>query len=363
MIKITSKKGASIVQDLLVWYDREKRSLPWRETADPYRIWISEIMLQQTRVDTVIPFYNRFLEAFPSVEVLAESPEQAVLKAWENMGYYSRARNLHAAAKAIVAVFGGRIPSTRKELSSLAGIGAYTTGAILSMAYGQSVPAVDGNVRRVLSRLFGIREPIDQPKVKGTLEELAATLVPEQRPGDFNQALMDLGATICRSADPLCASCPLMTHCQAHRLNIQDTIPLTAKRPAIPHREAVAAIIRNRDGRLLVVQRPAEGLLASFWRFPGGFIEQTGGSAAASLERRVKEELGVEFRTGRHLTSADHQYTHFRVTLHAYLGRIVKGSPHPLGCAAWCWVSAEELQNLPFSKVDRIIAAAALGDV
>ena len=343
-------------RQLLTWYRRNQRSLPWRETSDPYRIWISEIMLQQTQVDTVIPYYHRFLKAFPTVSSLARAPLQDVLKVWENLGYYSRARNIHAAARVIVEKFSGRIPDNLEAIKTLPGIGQYSAGAILSIAYGQAHPAVDGNVRRILCRLFAIRKPIDDAQEKKQLFELAASLIPARHPGDFNQALMDLGATICKPKNPDCSRCPVANLCQAQLNNLQNVLPIIRKAPAIPYRQAVAAVIRNLDGLLLVVQRPASGLLASLWKLPGGFIK-AGEDTEKSLRRSVKEELGISIRTGKHLTSVNHTYTHFRITLHAYECRLLKGTPKPLECQNWRWASLTDLKKLPLSKIDRMILA------
>jgi A/G-specific adenine glycosylase len=316
MMKDTEKIKNILSRRLLAWYRHNQRHLPWRKTSDPYRIWISEIMLQQTQVDTVIPYYHRFLKTFPSVSSLARAPLQDVLKAWENLGYYSRARNLHAAARVIVEKFGGKIPGNLDEIKTLPGIGGYTAGAILSIAYGQPLPAVDGNVRRILCRLFAIRKPVDHTREQKQLRKLAASLIPLKYPGDFNQALMDLGATICKAKNPDCSRCPIADLCQARLQNLQNVLPITKKAAKIPRRKAVAAVIRNPKGMLLVVQRPASGLLASFWKLPGGFIKDSE-NVKNSLKYRVKEELGISIRPGKQLESVNHTYSHFRITLHA----------------------------------------------
>ena len=344
---------------LLGWYKHNQRSLPWRKTGDPYRIWISEIMLQQTQVDTVIPYYHRFLKTFPTVTALARAPLQDVLKTWENLGYYSRARNIHAAAKEIVEKFGGKIPDNLEEIKTLPGIGEYTAGAILSIAYGKSLPAVDGNVRRILCRVFAIRKPVDDVQEQKQLQKLAASQIPIKHPGDFNQALMDLGATICKPKNPDCSRCPIGNLCQARRHDFQNILPITKKTPAIPHRQAAAAVIRNSKDMLLVVQRPASGLLASLWKLPGGFIKANEESEK-SLRRSVKEELGISIRPGKYLASVNHTYSHFRVTLHAYECRLLKGTPKPLACQNWRWASQNDLKKLPLSKIDRTVLAEVL---
>ncbi|MGA2554135.1 MAG: A/G-specific adenine glycosylase [Smithella sp.] len=273
MMKNVDKIKSLLSRQLLAWYRRNQRALPWRETCDPYRIWISEIMLQQTQVDTATPYYHRFLKAFPTVSSLARAPLQDVLKAWENLGYYSRARNIHVAARMIVDKFGGQIPDNLEGIKALPGIGQYTAGAILSIAYGQAHPAVDGNVRRILCRLFAIAKPVDNTGEQKQLQKLAASLIPVKHPGDFNQAMMDLGAMICRAKNPDCSRCPVACNCQARLHDLQNVLPITRKTSAIPHRLAAAAVIHNSEGNLLVVQRPASGLLASLWKLPGGFIK------------------------------------------------------------------------------------------
>ena len=359
MMKNVDKIKSLLSRQLLAWYRRNQRALPWRETCDPYRIWISEIMLQQTQVDTATPYYHRFLKAFPTVSSLARAPLQDVLKAWENLGYYSRARNIHVAARMIVDKFGGQIPDNLEGIKTLPGIGQYTAGAILSIAYGQAHPAVDGNVRRILCRLFAIAKPVNNTREQKQLQKLAASLIPVKHPGDFNQAMMDLGAMICRAKNPDCSRCPVACNCQARLHDLQNVLPITGKTPAIPHRLAAAAVIHNSKGKLLVVQRPTSGLLASLWKLPGGFIKDVE-SMENSLKHSVKEELGISIRPGRHLASVNHTYTHFRITLQAYKCDLPKGTPKPVGCQDWRWLSLTDLKKLPLSKIDRMILAAIL---
>ena len=350
----------SLRRRLLAWYARRQRSLPWRETSDPYRIWISEIMLQQTQVDTVIPYYLRFMKLFPTVYSLAEAPLEQVLKAWENLGYYSRARNIHAAARIIVDQWGGRIPDAPGAIKTLPGIGEYSSGAILSIAYEKPLPAVDGNVRRILSRMFAIREPIDDPRTQRKLLVLATSLVPAKHPGDFNQALMDLGATICRPKNPACATCPIATLCRAQLDGMQTALPVIGKPPAVPHRMAACAVIQDSSGRLLVVQRPSAGLLASLWKLPGGFVDNIE-DMEAGLKNGVKNELGISIRVKKKLASVNHVYTHFRTTLSACDCTLMKSEPEALGCQSWRWASERNLKKLPMSKIDRkILSAIAL---
>jgi A/G-specific adenine glycosylase len=334
------------------WYDGHRRPLPWRETRDPYAIWISEIMLQQTRVDTVIPYYIRFIYKFPTVEILARAPIGDVLKVWENLGYYARVKNLHKAAGQIAAHFEGRIPERLEEIIGLPGIGRYTAGAILSIAFGQAVPAVDGNVRRVISRLHAIEDSIDEEEVRDRIEALVTTLVPARAPGRFNQALMELGAVCCTPKSPACPVCPLQDDCRAHLQGLANRLPVRGKKKKVPHREVVAAVIRDEEGRLLLVQRPSDGLLGSLWKFPGGILDPQEGREEG-LERIVRDELSVGIGVGSPLASVNHAYTHFRITLTAFSCTLREGSP---GGPPWRWADAEEIEGLPFSKADRRIA-------
>lgn len=251
----------------LDWYQQEHRLLPWRENQDPYRIWISEIMLQQTRVDTVIGYFYRFMETFPTIEALAEAPEDKLLKVWEGLGYYSRARNLKAAAQQIMTEFDGKMPQTLAEIQSLKGIGPYTAGAIASIAFNFPEPAIDGNVMRVVSRLFEIDADIAKPASRKIFDEAMRTIIDPQQPGEFNQALMDLGSAICTPTSPQCSACPLQAFCQSAHHGTQTQYPVKSKK-AKPKPVYYLALVIEKDGKLLLEQRPATGLLANFWTFP-----------------------------------------------------------------------------------------------
>ena len=351
------KNGLPITKTLLAWYGRNRRVLPWREDPDPYRVWISEIMLQQTQVDTVIPYYHRFVRRFPTVEALAAAPLDDVLKLWENLGYYARARHLHHAAWIIVEKYRGVMPDAWEAIIDLPGIGHHTAGAILSIAFGKAVPAVDGNVRRVLSRLYAVRETVDRRETQQRLHNLAAALIPETAPGSFNQALMDLGAMICTPKSPACADCPLRRHCKARQDGLQERLPLTKKKPAIPCERITAAVIFNRQGQALMVQRPARGLLGSLWKFPGGIVEKKE-PLAEGLARAVHEELGIRIRVGTPFATVNHAYTHFRITLTAFRCSRRSGQPRALTCTAWRWASREDLEKLALSKADRAVISA-----
>jgi len=344
-----------LAQRLLSWYASNARSLPWRGLKDPYAIWVSEIMLQQTRVETVKTYFERWLQRFPTIQSLAEAPVREVLKAWEGLGYYSRARNLHRAARIVVDDHGGLLPTDMQLLRKLPGIGRYTAGAIASIAFGQDFPVLDGNVRRVLARVFNVSEEIRSSPGERVLWELAEQNLPQGKAADYNQALMDLGASICSARSPGCRSCPLRDICQAYELGIQEQRPVRKAKPNIPHHTVTAAII-CRNGTVLVAQRPVSGLLGGMWEFPGGKL-LPGEDLAGCLQREIREELGVSVMIGERVGVYQHTYTHFRVTLHAFLCSLVSaGDPQPLQVKDIQWVQPDQLNNYPMGKIDRQIA-------
>lgn len=254
--------------NLVEWFNNEKRDLPWRRTSDPYKIWVSEVMLQQTRVDTVIPYYNRFLEKYPTIQDLAHAPQEELLKMWEGLGYYSRARNLQAGVQEVVEKYNAVVPDNRHDISKLKGVGPYTAGAILSIAYQKPEHAVDGNVMRVLSRVLHIEEDIALPKTRKVFEEAVEMLIDEEHPGDFNQALMDLGAMICTPTSPKCLLCPVRDYCIAFSEGDTDRLPIKLKKVKTKKVQFKVYIAKDDDGRYLVEKRPSEGLLADMWQFP-----------------------------------------------------------------------------------------------
>jgi A/G-specific adenine glycosylase len=322
--------------------------------VDPYAIWVSEVMLQQTRVETVVPYYERFLSRFPTVESLAEAPLQDVLKVWENLGYYSRARNLHKAARVIASRPGGRIPATYDELIRLPGIGGYTASAVLSFAFRKRVLAMDANVKRVICRLFAIREPLEENHTLERIERLGRDLLPARDSSPFNQGLMDLGAMICGPRNPACEHCPLIGSCLARRKSIQNGLPTNLKRTAVPHRHMTAGVIRDGRGRMVVVERPAHGLLGGLWKFPGG-ERKPGESLGSALARTVREELGINIRADKKLLVVKHAFTHFRMSLHVFECRKTDGRICAAGCGGWCWAGPRTLRSLPFARADRRI--------
>ncbi|NOT05212.1 MAG: A/G-specific adenine glycosylase [Anaerolineales bacterium] len=333
---------------LLKWYRQHGRTLPWRDHPDAYAVWVSEIMLQQTRVETVIPYFEKWMNLFPDVTTLAKASEQDVLNAWEGLGYYSRARNLHQAAKIVASKFNGQLPRDLTELRSLPGIGRYTVGAIASMAFGMDEATLDGNLRRVFARLFDASEFADSPIGEKILWDLAAQNLPKGQAGDYNQALMDLGATICLPKNPRCLLCPLMEICESRKNGTQDLRPVLKAKKTSPQYIHAAAVIIQR-GRVLLAQRPADGLLGGMWEFPNGRVNADPAkeltkilNAAYSLKVKKKEALGV----------IQHAYTHFKVTVHAFR---CDCAPIPKN-KKLKWVRIIELDDYPMGKVDRGIA-------
>jgi A/G-specific adenine glycosylase len=340
---------------LLAWYQQYARELPWRGHPEPYAVWISEIMLQQTRVETVVPYFIRWMERFPTIPVLAKASQQDVLAAWEGLGYYSRARNLHRAAQIIVRDYSGELPGDPITLRKLPGIGRYTAGAIASIAFGLDEPVLDGNVRRVLARLFNVDEPAKSPAGEKRLWELAAAQLPPGQAGEFNQALMDLGATLCTPREPACARCPLAATCLAFILGIQEQRPVIAAKPPLPHYTVTAGIIEHRE-QILITQRPQQGLLGGLWEFPGG-KQMPGEDLTACLQREIREELGVEIVVGSAFGTYRHAYTHFRITLHAFRCQLADGlQPQALQVNDLRWIGPVELADYPMGKIDRQIA-------
>ncbi|MFD1884552.1 A/G-specific adenine glycosylase [Paenibacillus wenxiniae] len=311
-------------RELLAWYDEHKRDLPWRRSRNPYHIWISEIMLQQTRVDTVIPYFLRFTERFPTVESLAEAPEEDVLKHWEGLGYYSRARNIQAAAKQVVERHDGIVPDTPDEISALKGIGPYTAGAVLSIAYNVPVPAVDGNVMRVLSRYFCLSDDIAKNSTRVKMEKLAGELIPTGRASDFNQALMELGALVCTPKSPHCLTCSVMKHCAGRMNGMEEQLPIKTKaKPPRPEHRLMAIIEGQGEhaGKVLIRQRPATGLLARMWELPhvlasdakkAGAGADLSDTAAMDRLRQVLENEGVDVRPQLEWMSAEHTFSHIQ---------------------------------------------------
>ncbi len=348
---------AVFVSRLLSWYDQHAADLPWRSTTQPYPIWLSEIMLQQTQVETVKPYYSRFLAAYPSVEDLAAAPVADVLKLWEGLGYYRRAHNLHKLAQIIAQERAGQFPTTAAEWQKLPGIGRYTAGAIASIAFGEGVPVLDGNVIRVFARLTDLTDDVTQASVRNQLWELAESWLPENRTGDYNQALMELGRTVCKPRQPDCEVCPLLAYCRSYRNGTQHERPVKKKADPTPHMDVTAGIIWNDDGQLLISQRLPEGLLGGLWEFPGGKVEP-GETLTECLQRELREELGIEVEVGPLFVVVKHALSHYKLSLHTFTCRYLSGPPQKLEVQDWAWVEREALSHYAFGKADRKIIAA-----
>ncbi len=358
--KISSATRRAFAARLLAWYGDHKRDLPWRRDAhDPYRVWISETLLQQTQVATVIPYYARFLARFPTVRALAAARLDDVLKVWEGVGYYARARNLHRAAQEIATRFGGEIPGTVEELLTLPGVGRYTAGAVASIAFGRDEPALDGNVTRVICRYFHIARDPKGAEARNLLWELVQQLLPRGNAGAFNQALMELGATVCAPRQPACSACPLQRGCAARRLGIQEQLPIKRRKKKLPHHQVAVGVVWK-GKKLLIAQRYTQDLLGGLWEFPGGHQEQ-GESLARCVAREVREEVGIAIKVGKEFATVNHAYSHFSITMHAFDCHWLRGRPRALGCAAVKWVLPRELARYAFPAANRKIITNLIG--
>lgn len=339
---------------LILWYQSNARELPWRILRDPYFIWISEVMLQQTQVETVIPYFWRWKNRFPNIKSVVDASEDDILKVWEGLGYYGRARNIKKTAEILFRQFNCVIPETIRELKKLPGIGDYIAGAIASIAFGLREPALDVNGTRVLSRLFDFQGMVSKTANKNILREYLKELLPDTNVGAFNQAVMDLGAMICLSVNPICAQCPVRNECLALSRNTQLELPVTKEKPTKPHVGVVAAII-TQNNRVLIDKRPTNGLLGGMWEYPGGKIEQ-GENHSDAIQRELKEELGITVKMGEIFGVYKHTYTHFSVTVYTYFVEIVSGQPRALEAEKIEWVDIKALWEFPMGKVDRNIS-------
>lgn len=374
---------AAFQSALLHWFKDNKRALPWRtEPRAPYHVWLAETMLQQTQVGTVIPYYERWLQRFPTLESLADAPLDDVLKKWEGLGYYSRARNFHQAAQYVVREYAGDIPDTVDQLLKLPGIGRYTAGAIASLAFKVDAPILDGNVSRVLSRVTALAQDFRSPASVVALWDLSARLVPSGHAGEFNEALMDLGATVCTPKAPNCAVCPLVSLCIAYAKGAPESYPVRARKAKTPHRDIATAFIRDATGCVLMAQRPVNGLLGGLWEFPGGEVALDAMGApgtpsgaisqyadmAAQLTKIIRATTGLQLQ----ISSDDfrgqvkHAFTHFRITRHVAIVSLTEPMPRVTPSDANInvkWVKPEEIGDLALTRSDQKIldlARAAL---
>jgi A/G-specific adenine glycosylase len=339
---------------LLRWFKENGRDLPWRHTRDPYLIWVSEIMLQQTRVETVIPYYERWVDRFPTLSELAKADLEEVLRLWEGLGYYRRAHNLHRTAKLILQEHGGHFPDQAGELEKLPGLGSYTAAALAALAFDQAEIALDGNLRRVIARVIDLELDPRSAAGEKRLREWADKQLPPGQAADFNQALMDLGAAICLPKKPICTSCPIAAQCLAYGRGTIGERPAKSPRRPIPSLQAAAGVMQ-RGGRVLIGRRPEGKLLGGLWEFPGGKREPNE-NLRQCLKRELKEELDVKVRVGAELGAFHHSYSHFHVSVHAFEAEILDGEPQAYDHSALEWVEIGRLADFPMGKVDRAIA-------
>ena len=343
----------SFAKSLLRWYDTAKISLPWRGVNDPYQIWLSEIMLQQTRVVAVKEYYKNWLEKFPTIEKLAAASLDEVLKAWEGLGYYTRVRNVHKLANIIVNDHHGKFPNTSEALQALPGIGRYTAAAIASIAFDERVAVLDGNVIRILSRLLDLPDEVNQSKVQEKLWNVAESLLPKKRSGDYNQAIMDLGRTICVPRNPNCTQCPVQKFCLAYENKTTHLRPVKKAKAKIPNVYVAAAVIRDKQQRILLVQRPPEGLLGGLWMLPQAQCEADE-NFQDCLRRSFQKEVGIEIIVGEEMAHATQTFTHFHLTLRAFACKIVKGKVKN----NFAWVDDAAINQYSFGKADRAVIDA-----
>ena len=346
--------SSTVAASLLEWYRLQARKLPWRSTRDPYRIWVAEIMLQQTRVETVIPYYKRWMAHFPTLADLAHAELEQVLREWEGLGYYRRAHSLYHTAQLIVERYAGQIPADVRELESLPGIGPYTAAAIAALAFDRPQLALDGNLRRVIARLLDLEDDIATRPAQDRMHSWGTLHMPTGEAASFNQALMDLGAMICIPRSPRCGECPLAQDCLSNAHGTQLDRPVRAPRKSIPHVYASAGVLR-RPGTVLLGRRPEGKLLGGLWEFPGG-KQEAGEAPEDCLQRELEEELGIIVEVGTNLGDYEHAYTHFRITVHAYEANIQSGEIQALDHSELQWAEVDRLGEYPMGKVDRMIA-------
>jgi A/G-specific adenine glycosylase len=349
-IRVTPAQQKQIQPVLMRWYQIHQRRLPWRDSTDPYHIWVSEVMLQQTQVNTVVPYFHKFLAAFPAIKDLAEADLDAVLKRWEGLGYYARARNLHKAARQVVSTANGWIPDRFADFKALPGVGDYIASAVMSIAFGKPHAVVDGNVKRVLSRLFCLDMPVNHSSAHGKFKPLAQDLLDQKDPGGFNQAVMELGALICTPASPDCASCPLTGLCRARNDSRVSDFPVKITRKKTPsYHISTGIVIKN--NQLLITQRKPEGLLGGLWEFPGGKVKNDETAQAACI-REIREETGLTVRISGFLTRIRHAYTHFKIEMDVFFCDYVSGDVVLNGPMDYQWIDPAEIRRFAFPKAN-----------
>lgn len=343
----------SLVQNLLHWFSKNQRSLPWRVQYDPYQVWISEIMLQQTQMDRVIPYFLRWLGQFPTIEAVASASEDAIHKAWEGLGYYSRARNLHKCAQMIINEYDAKLPDNYEELLNLPGVGPYTAGAIMSIAFNKNYPVVDANIKRLFARIFDINKPLGSEELKKACSEKAISLLPKKQAREFNQALMELGALVCLPRSPHCENCPLTAQCESYKKNIVHLRPLPSPAKKLTPVTVVAGVICH-NGLIYIQKRLPNARWANLWEFPGGHVEK-GEKTKAAITREILEETEFQVDKIKKLCTIKNTFTRYSITLHAYSCNLVNGCDKPVLHAAqeYCWLPLEDLDKFAFSAGHR----------
>lgn len=333
---------------ILNWFDRAARDLPWRKAYDPYHIWISEVMLQQTQMDRVVEYFNRWIRRFPDITSITRAKEEEILKLWEGLGYYSRAKNIMKSARILTDDFNGQIPEDHEKLLQLPGIGKYTAGAIMSIAFNENYPLVDANVERVFARIYNLDRPVKEKETQAFIWQKARELVPSGRARKFNQAIMELGALVCIARNPRCMICPVRPECKAHRLGLTAKRPVLTQPPKTVFIEMATGILEHR-GKLLIQKRKPQGVWANLWEFPGGRLE-SGETPEMALVREFKEETNLSIGNLKKITTVFHSYTIYRVTLHCFFCSLTGGRSVPVLHTAqeYRWVHPYELAAFPF---------------
>ncbi len=349
MIK-TSKEIHRFQKNLMKWYGQNQRKLPWRDSDDPYYIWLSEVMLQQTQVKTALPYYFKFLSAFPTINDLASSDLGKVLKMWEGLGYYARARNFHKAAGIVVEKYGCTVPDNFEDFIQLPGVGDYIGSAVQSLAYGHPFAVVDGNVKRVLARLFCFSNPVNKASSHKIFKKQAQKLLDQADPGTFNQAVMELGAMVCTPKKAKCLTCPVSEFCKSLSSNQVENYPKRIKTKKVPTHHISVGIVKN-NGKLLITRRKLDGLLGGLWEFPGGKVKKDE-SPEDACKREIKEETNLYVEIEGHLTRIDHAYTHFKIKMDVFYCSCKPGSIRLNGPIDYRWIHLSEVDQFAFPKAN-----------
>jgi A/G-specific adenine glycosylase len=342
---------------ILVWFQEHARDLPWRTTYSPYHVWISEIMLQQTQMDRVIDYFNRWIARFPTIADVASADEEDVLKLWEGLGYYTRARNIMRTATILMKDHSGEMPAEYDTLLRMPGIGNYTAGAIMSIAFNEEYPLVDANIERIFARLFNLDKPVKEKKTHAFIWRKAEELLPQGRAREFNQALMELGALVCISRNPRCSICPIRNECQAFSLDVVSKRPVLQSPPRTIFIEMATGILKH-ENRILIQKRKSKGVWANLWEFPGGRLEP-GETPEMALVREYREETELAVASLQKITTVHHSYMNYRVTLHCYFCSLADDRYEPVlhGAQEYRWIEPDELLHYAFPSGHRKLIA------